>query len=72
MDLDGGVRQLHRPLDGVTEQEVQDFALANGPPHQHPRNVEFVVELPLAGTNKIDRRALLERAAAYAEGEGSL
>ncbi len=56
------------PGTTVTEQQVKEFALANGPPHQHPRNVEFVVELPLAGTNKIDRRALLERAQAYAEG----
>ncbi len=59
------------PGTTVTEQEVKEFALANGPPHQHPRNVEFVAKLPLAGTNKIDRRTLVERAAAYAEGEGS-
>jgi acyl-CoA synthetase (AMP-forming)/AMP-acid ligase II len=56
------------PGKTITEAEVKDFALANGPPHQHPRNVEFVATLPLAGTNKIDRQALVERAAAYAEG----
>ena len=50
----------------ITEREVKAFALANGPPHQHPRDVAFVAALPLAGTNKIDRRALIERATAYA------
>ncbi len=55
------------PGASITEQEVKDFALANGPPHQHPRNVEFVDVLPLAGTNKIDRQALVKRARVYAE-----
>ena len=58
---------VRAPGAAITEQQVKDFALANGPAHQHPRNVEFIAELPLAGTNKIDRQALLERAAAYAE-----
>jgi hypothetical protein len=30
----------------------------------HPRNVFFLETMPLAGTNKIDRRALIERASA--------
>jgi acyl-CoA synthetase (AMP-forming)/AMP-acid ligase II len=46
----------------MTAQAIKDFALANGPAYQHPRQVEFVSELPLAGTNKIDRKALMERA----------
>jgi long-chain acyl-CoA synthetase len=49
------------PGASMTVQEVKDFALANGPAYQHPRQVEFVNELPLAGTNKIDRQALKER-----------
>ena len=53
----------------LTEQTVKDFALKNAPPHEHPRNVEFLPELPLAGTSKIDRNALIERAKAYAEAE---
>ena len=53
----------------LTEQKVKDFALRNAPPHEHPRNVEFLSDLPLAGTNKIDRNALFERAKAYAEVE---
>jgi acyl-CoA synthetase (AMP-forming)/AMP-acid ligase II len=42
---------------------VKEFALANAAPYLHPRRVWFLAEMPLAGTNKIDRRALAERAA---------
>lgn len=56
------------PVPGatLTEQMVKDFALQNAPPYQHPRHVEFVTELPLASTNKIDRKALIERAKVFA------
>jgi len=43
--------------------EIKQYALDHGPAYQHPRFVEFVTEMPLAGTNKIDRRVLAERAA---------
>jgi acyl-CoA synthetase (AMP-forming)/AMP-acid ligase II len=48
------------PRDGakVTEKELKQFALANGPAYQHPRRVFFLKELPLSGTNKIDRDQL--------------
>jgi long-chain acyl-CoA synthetase len=46
----------------VSEQQVKDWALAHGPAYQHPRRVAVVGELPLAGTNKIDRAALKARA----------
>ena len=42
----------------VTEDDLRQFALANGPAFQHPRRVFFLSELPLAGTNKIDRERL--------------
>jgi long-chain acyl-CoA synthetase len=42
--------------------EIRKFTIANGPAYQHPRRIEFVNELPWAGTNKIDRKALIERA----------
>ncbi|HYB44058.1 MAG TPA: class I adenylate-forming enzyme family protein, partial [Candidatus Methylomirabilis sp.] len=42
--------------------EVVEWSLANAPAYQHPRHVEFLSELPLAGTNKVDRRALAELA----------
>ncbi len=47
---------------GSTEKNVKDFALKHGPPHLHPRRVFFLDSMPLAGTNKIDRRALAEKA----------
>src|SRR5215207_4980409 len=52
-----------RPGAAPSEAEIKQFALANAAPYLHPRRVWFLRELPLAGTNKIDRRALTERAA---------
>jgi long-chain acyl-CoA synthetase len=46
----------------ISEDEIKRFALANAPAYQHPRRVWFVDELPLASTNKIDRRRLAEQA----------
>jgi long-chain acyl-CoA synthetase len=45
-----------------TVDEIRKFTIANGPAYQHPRRVEFVNELPWAGTNKVDRKALIARA----------
>jgi acyl-CoA synthetase (AMP-forming)/AMP-acid ligase II len=42
----------------ITEDEIKQFALANGPAYQHPRRVFFLEQFPLAGTNKVDREAL--------------
>ena len=52
-----------RPGTTPTEDALRRFALDNGPAYAHPRAVWFVSELPLAGTNKIDRKTLVERAA---------
>jgi acyl-CoA synthetase (AMP-forming)/AMP-acid ligase II len=53
-------------LDGqVSEQDVKDIALAGAPPYMHPRRVHFLEEMPLAGTNKIDRKALAIRASEH-------
>jgi acyl-CoA synthetase (AMP-forming)/AMP-acid ligase II len=49
------VRAAGAELD---EQAVKTYALANAPAYQHPRRVLFVDEMPLAGTNKIDKRVL--------------
>jgi acyl-CoA synthetase (AMP-forming)/AMP-acid ligase II len=43
-------------------RDIRDFALANGPAYQHPRRVLFLPDLPWAGTNKLDRAALIARA----------
>ena len=56
----------HKPIafivrtSGATleEEAVKAYALANAPAFQHPRRVIFIDEMPLAGTNKIDKRAL--------------
>jgi acyl-CoA synthetase (AMP-forming)/AMP-acid ligase II len=52
-----------RPGAAPSEEAIKQFALANAAPYLHPRRVWFVPELPLAGTNKIDRHALARRAA---------
>jgi long-chain acyl-CoA synthetase len=59
----------HKPIafvvrtDGadVDEQSIKTYALANAPAYQHPRRVFFVDEMPLAGTNKIDKRVLAKQ-----------
>ena len=55
-----------RPGTAPSELELKQFVLANAPAYHHPRRVWFLDTLPLAGTNKIDRRALI----AQAEREG--
>ena len=47
-----------RPGAHPSEDEIRQFALATGPAYQHPRRVFFLNQLPLAGTNKIDRERL--------------
>jgi long-chain acyl-CoA synthetase len=42
----------------LTENSVKRFALDNAPAYQHPRGVAFLPELPLATTNKVDRKVL--------------
>jgi long-chain acyl-CoA synthetase len=49
-----------RPGATLTEDGVKRFALDNAPAYQHPRGVAFLPELPLATTNKVDRKALRE------------
>jgi long-chain acyl-CoA synthetase len=59
----------HKPIAFVVkakdaeldEQAVKTYALANAPAYQHPRQVFFVDEMPLAGTNKIDKRVLAQQ-----------
>lgn len=44
--------------ENVTEDELKQFTIDNGPAYAHPRRVFFEDELPLASTGKIDRDAL--------------
>ena len=51
------------PASAATVDDIRQFALSNAPAYQHPRFVAFVDHLPLAGTNKVDRKALIAEAA---------
>ncbi|MGV0820640.1 class I adenylate-forming enzyme family protein [Martelella sp. AMO21009] len=53
-----------RAGETVDPEDVKRFALENAPAYQHPRRVLVLDELPLAGTNKIDRKRLAEQALA--------
>ena len=50
----------------VTEAEIKSFAIGNGPAFAHPRFVAFRDAIPLAATNKPDRRRLTQEAEALA------
>ena len=56
----------------LTEQDLKQYALDNAPAYAHPRRIFFVSELPLAGTNKIDRKLLKERATEAAKADGTI
>jgi acyl-CoA synthetase (AMP-forming)/AMP-acid ligase II len=46
----------------VSEDELKQHCLSNGPAYQHPRRIWFLDAFPLAGTNKVDKRKLEELA----------
>jgi acyl-CoA synthetase (AMP-forming)/AMP-acid ligase II len=52
-----------RPGAAVSEQELKQYTLLQGPAYQHPRRIWFLKELPLTGANKIDKHALSHLAA---------
>jgi long-chain acyl-CoA synthetase len=58
---------VRQPGATVTEAEIKSFTIANGPAFAHPRFVEFRDVIPLAATNKPDRRRLLAEAEPIAE-----
>ncbi|EJN08909.1 class I adenylate-forming enzyme family protein [Herbaspirillum sp. YR522] len=53
---------VRRPGSGLDAEALKGFALQHGPAYQHPRRIRFVAELPWAGTNKVDRNALIQLA----------
>jgi acyl-CoA synthetase (AMP-forming)/AMP-acid ligase II len=59
------VRQQGAVID---EAAVKAFAIANGPAFAHPRFVAFIDQIPLAATNKPNRRLLTETAVGLAAG----
>ena len=56
----------------ATEQQIKDHALAHAPAYAHPRRVWFVREMPLSGTNKIERKTALQMALDRLAVEGPL
>lgn len=51
-----------KPNANLSEEAVKHYTLEHLPPSHHPRRVLFLNALPLAGTNKVDRRALEAKA----------
>lgn len=50
------------PASAVQADELKKFALENGPAFSHPRAIVFVDALPIGGTHKVDKAALLPAA----------
>ncbi|MEM9262568.1 MAG: fatty acid--CoA ligase family protein, partial [Pseudomonadota bacterium] len=46
----------------IAPEDLKAFALQNGPAYAHPRFIEVLPALPLAGTNKVDKSTLKRRA----------
>lgn len=61
-----------KPGADITETDVKDYTIANGPAYAHPRHVAFIEEIPLAGTNKPDRTLLKARARQIADNAGNV
>lgn len=53
----------------ISEEELKNYTLANGPAFRHPRRIFFLDRMPLAGTNKIDLQALRRLAGAPASAD---
>lgn len=51
------------PGASVSEDELKRFFFERGPAYAHPREVIFLQSLPLSGTGKVDRSALVRQAA---------
>ena len=54
------------PGSTVSAEELKQFSLREGPAYSHPRAIQFVESLPVGGSHKIDKRALLAPALAVA------
>ena len=54
---------VKREGSDLDEAKLKTFALANAPAYQHPRSIWFVDSLPLASTNKLDRKTMHDMAA---------
>jgi long-chain acyl-CoA synthetase len=48
----------------ASEAEIKEYALVHGPAYAHPRRVWILDVIPLSGTNKVDRKTLVQDAEA--------
>lgn len=48
----------------ITEKELKDYFLLHGQAYQHPRRIWFLDQMPLTGTNKVDKKQLVKTATA--------
>ena len=53
---------IPRAGEKLTPEALKQWSLEQGPAYLHPRHIWFTDSFPLAGTNKVDRRALQHRA----------
>jgi long-chain acyl-CoA synthetase len=53
---------VKREGSDLDEAKLKAYALANAPAYQHPRSIWFVDSLPLASTNKLDRKTMRDMA----------
>ena len=49
------------PAGVVSEDELKQYCLQNGPAYAHPRHIMIVDEMPLNGAGKVDRLVVQER-----------
>ena len=49
---------IPRTGESLDAQQLKTWALEQGPAYMHPRHIWITSSFPLAGTNKVDRRAL--------------
>jgi long-chain acyl-CoA synthetase len=54
----------------VSAEDIKQYALREGPAYAHPRFVEFMTQLPVSGTHKIDRSWLTAEAARIVRAAG--
>lgn len=59
-----------KPGAQLSVQDIKDFTIRNGPAYAHPRDVQFIDEIPLAGTNKPDLKLMTERARGIVKASG--
>jgi long-chain acyl-CoA synthetase len=54
----------------VSSEDIKQYALREGPAFAHPRFIEFMSQLPVSGTHKIDRTWLTAEAARIVRAAG--